>query len=309
MANNTIFEDCRELTFDQFNGNAQIPLLIRLQEYPTATDLWHSHKDFAELVMITNGTVINELPQQPIRMQPGDVILLPPGSIHRYDRIRKLRHYNILFDLAILNLLPGFLRGMSKFNCLFGDSSTAPEVLHLGETELFEAVRLLENMRKEKMNFSPGHEESMLAYFYLLLVHILRHGKIESDEISSAAFRIGHAVRFMEEHSQQPLTIQDLCSHVHMSESSFRHHFREFTGLPPVDYLIRLRLRRAALLMFHSDQPITLIALEAGFADGNYFARKFKQMFKRSPRDFRRDAISGKLNFFSELQKLNLNNL
>ena len=308
MANNRFVED-RELTFEQFTVNTKIPLTIRLQEYPSTTDLWHSHKDFAELVLITNGTVINELPDRTIRMQSGDVVLLHPGSVHRYDRIRQLRHYNILFDPAIMNIMPGFMQEINNYGNLFGSNQDISEVLHLGEKELFSAVKLLENMRREKINFSPGHEEAMLADFYLFIIHILRHGKVESGEISTAAFRIGQAVRFMEEHSSQNLTLQQLCSCVHMSESSFRHHFREITGLPPMDYLIRLRLRRAALMMFHSDQPITAIALGAGFADGNYFARKFKQIFKQSPRNFRSAATSGKLDFFSELQKLGLSNL
>ena len=110
----------------------------------------------------------------------------------------------------------------------------------------------------------------------------------------------------MEEHFSRALSLRELSTFSHMSESGFRHRFRELTGLSPMDYLIRLRLRRAALLLFHDDHQITEIALETGFYDGNYFARKFRQVFGCSPRDFRRRCQTEELRLNDELDKLRL---
>ncbi|MBE6379871.1 MAG: helix-turn-helix domain-containing protein [Lentisphaerae bacterium] len=298
--------ELKNLNFELCGGKVNIPLSIRLQEYPGMSDLWHSHDDFAELVIITNGKVVNELPDCSRPMQSGDIMIFYPGSIHRYNRIRQLRHYNVLFDPALLELFPGVLRGMSNYSSIAPSANHASELLHLDEKELFNAIALLENMRKEKINFSSGHEGVMLADFYLLIIHILRYAKSQSGQVSNAMFRIGQAVRFMERNFEQNFSLQQLCSYVHMSESSFRHHFRALTGLSPIDYLIKLRLRKAALMMFHSDQPISNIALLCGFSDGNYFARKFRQIFQASPREFRMNCSAGRLDIFQEVAKLQL---
>lgn len=299
--------EIKNLTFSLCGGNTNLPLSIRLQEYPGMSDLWHSHEDFAELVIITNGKVINEMSEHSVFMQTGDIMVMYPGSIHRYDRIRHLRHYNVLFAPKLLDGLVG-LQGNLNFSHLLGggDRCNISEILHLDEKELFGALELLENMRQEKINFSPGHEGAMLANFYLLLIHIIRHAKLRTEAANPAAFRISQTIMYMERKYDQTLNLQELCSHAHMSESSFRHHFRNLTELSPIDYLIKLRLRRAALMMFHSDQPITNIAFSCGFSDSNYFARKFRQVFQYSPREFRSRCASGELDIFQEVKKLQL---
>lgn len=48
------------------------------------------------------------------------------------------------------------------------------------------------------------------------------------------------------------------------------------------------RLQRAAqLLLTRPDQPVTQVALDCGFADPSYFARRFQQALGTSPRKFR----------------------
>ena len=102
----------------------------------------------------------------------------------------------------------------------------------------------------------------------------------------------------------KPLTLENLSRYAQMSESSFRHQFKAATGLAPIDYLIRLRCRRAMLDMFSSNHTISEIALESGFSDGNYFARKFREVTGRSPREFRRGCRSGEIEMSAELSRI-----
>ena len=59
-------------------------------------------------------------------------------------------------------------------------------------------------------------------------------------------------------------------------------------------------------MMLNSDMPITEIAIQCGFSDGNYFARRFRYAFGMTPRSFRTMSRTGKLNFHEELKKLQL---
>ena len=307
MAKKRIFDELRELNFSKFSGRVNIPLSVQLrEEYPQGTDLWHRHTDFMELVVVLGGRTDSEQPEDTVRLREGDVVLFAPGSCHRYTKIRQFRHFNILFRPELLRMFPGFFTSLAQFRLLCEPAGTVSAVLHLRGTELGTAVGIMENMRREQLNFAAGHEEEMFAGFCRLMVHILRHAAAPGETERGALFRIERTVHHMEENSAKPLTITDLSNYSHMSESSFRHRFREATGLPPMDYLIRLRLRRAVLLLFHDDHQITEIALETGFCDGNYFARKFRQLFGCSPREFRRRSHTGELKLNEELDKLKL---
>lgn len=297
----------RDLEYLKSGIRGNIPLSIHLrEEYPQRTDLWHRHTDFMELVVVLSGSADSKQPEGIIRLHEGDVVMFAQGSCHRYTRIRKFRHFNILFRPELLHVFPLFFSSLAQFRLLCGTKETLPTVLHLRGPELFTAIGIMEDMYREQLNFVAGHEEEMFAGFCRLMVHILRHAAVSKEVDRAAVFRIKRTIHYMEEHCTRSLSIRDLSIFSNMSESSFRHRFRELTGFSPTDYLIRLRLRRAVLLMIHDDHRITEIALETGFCDGNYFARKFRQVFGRSPRDFRQMCQSGEIRLNEELGKLNL---
>ena len=54
-----------------------------------------------------------------------------------------------------------------------------------------------------------------------------------------------------------------------------------------IDFLLNLRLRKAAEMLFNSDCNIAETALNTGFHDSNYFTRQFRKKFGRSPREYR----------------------
>jgi AraC-like DNA-binding protein len=72
------------------------------------------------------------------------------------------------------------------------------------------------------------------------------------------------------------------------SASRFAHRFKTALGVPPLEYLIRLRLHRARERLVECDRPIHAIAGEVGYPDLPHFSRIFKARFGLSPGRVRR---------------------
>ena len=72
------------------------------------------------------------------------------------------------------------------------------------------------------------------------------------------------------------------------SRFHFQRLFRERTGETPGDCRRRLRLERAAYYLRHSAQPVTQIALDAGFDSLEGFSRAFRKAHALSPSHYRR---------------------
>jgi len=69
--------------------------------------------------------------------------------------------------------------------------------------------------------------------------------------------------------------------------ATFYKIFRQATGLSPIEYIIRLRISKAAEILTENHHiPITEVALETGFDDSAYFSKKFKQIVGLSPMTF-----------------------
>jgi len=99
--------------------------------------------------------------------------------------------------------------------------------------------------------------------------------------------RVTEALRRMEAQCDQPLSLQQLASEVAMSPYHFLRTFRAVAGMAPHQFLLHLRLQRAALRLRCSGDPISTIALEAGFGDLSTFNRRFRRLLGASPGAYR----------------------
>ena len=284
-----------------------LPLRINMHDYRTVTDNWHCHMDFYELVIVCSGKAQNENFRCSEAIHAGHVYLFPSGTVHRYTKIWNFRHYNILFQPQILDTknvsitaLPGYA---NLFHFRFDGQARCSPLLSVDETILSKLISMIESIRNEMALCAPGWQETAYFEFMRMMVFLLRHCAPQEAGIGQNAFQIGHAIRAMEEDCAQPFTLKSLAAQVHMSQSSFRHHFTEITGIPPGEYLLKLRLKKA-LLMLMSPTQISSIATQCGFRDNNYFSRQFRKKLGMPPRDFHTKYMEHKITVRDMLDKL-----
>ncbi len=76
-----------------------------------------------------------------------------------------------------------------------------------------------------------------------------------------------------------------------VSITHFRRLFKQFTTLPPQQFLINCRMQLAVRLLLTSDSPVSEVAENCGFDDEFYFSRMFKKHFHLPPLAYRREFI------------------
>lgn len=95
--------------------------------------------------------------------------------------------------------------------------------------------------------------------------------------------RISYAISGMHQQLDQEVRVEQLADDANMSVSSFHHHFKEITGSSPVQYLKRLRLLKAQMLLNQRIKNVSQIALEVGYKSVHQFSRDYKRYFGVSP--------------------------
>jgi AraC-like DNA-binding protein len=99
--------------------------------------------------------------------------------------------------------------------------------------------------------------------------------------------RVTEALRRIEAQFDQQLSLQQLAAEVAMSPYHFLRTFRAVAGVAPHQFLLHTRLQSAAVRLRCSGDPISTIALEAGFSDLSTFNRRFRRLLGASPGAYR----------------------
>lgn len=92
---------------------------------------------------------------------------------------------------------------------------------------------------------------------------------------------------FVETNLDNPVTLQGMADALGCNRFYMAHSFATLTGQPVMRYVWRRRLSRAAQGLVAGQDSILRIALDAGYASPEAFARAFRSEFGLSPRKLR----------------------
>jgi len=95
--------------------------------------------------------------------------------------------------------------------------------------------------------------------------------------------RIAESLNYLHRHFALPLTVETLAERANMSASHFHHHFKRVTQLSPGQYLKRLRLLRARVLLGQQRVNVARAATDVGYRSTSQFSREYKRYFGVSP--------------------------
>jgi AraC-like DNA-binding protein len=91
----------------------------------------------------------------------------------------------------------------------------------------------------------------------------------------------------MTQHLNKPLPVARLAALANISPSHFFALFKRHTGCAPIDYFIRLRMRRASDLLSTTSLSVKEVAAVLGYDDQFYFSRVFKSVNRVAPSEYR----------------------
>ncbi len=82
------------------------------------------------------------------------------------------------------------------------------------------------------------------------------------------------------------LLVDDLVRELAVSRSVFFKKLKTLTGLPPVEFIKEVRIRRAIQLIETGEYNVTQVAYMTGFNDPRYFSKCFKQKVGMTPTEY-----------------------
>lgn len=95
--------------------------------------------------------------------------------------------------------------------------------------------------------------------------------------------RLFRVIAFMKENLNRVVRASELAKVSNMSESSLFRHFKDVTGLSPLQYHKQLRLHQARNLMLSANEQVSTAAYSVGYESISQFNREYKKLFGETP--------------------------
>ncbi|MDI1476507.1 AraC family transcriptional regulator [Polyangium sp. y55x31] len=267
-------------------------------------------RDRAVFYLIARGHALLEVDGEPPRhLATGDVVFIPHGTAHTL-RDETARHLftahdgpacaatgpaRLGGDGALTTLLAGFFAYTGGVRpILLSRVPQAVVVSTSGGAPPPWSAATIDLMLAEIASPGPASTLVLQRLADVLFVQVLRNlpthegcGLVEA--LSDPP--VHHALNLMHTRVNEPWTVAKLAALVGLSRSGFAQRFTQAVGDPPLQYLARWRMARAAELLRETDDTIAQIAERVGYESLPSFSKAFKRWQGMSPTHHR--AIQG----------------
>jgi AraC-like DNA-binding protein len=184
------------------------------------------------------------------------------------DSIKSTRDLRLHFDLDTLPTVLGEDLSYSK--------ATAP-VLMLYDERVTNCAALLAEECISSLPENRMYGESLTTALMAAL--------FASDEASNRAVNSGLArwqlrrvLEFLEAHLTEDIGLDELAQLIGLSQSQFARAFKVSTGLPPYQWCLHNRVKRAQEMLLNGSDSLADVAIQNGFADQSHFTKTFRRV-------------------------------
>lgn len=185
-------------------------------------------------------------------------------------------------DLVLLDLMMPELDGFGVLEAMREEemSRNIPVIVLTGQVLTEEDMARLNRGVASVLGKGLFSVEETLGHIEATLAHRCKLS-VETQRV------VRRAMAYVHTHYAEQVSLKDIAAYVGLSEQHLIRSFRKESGITPIDYLKRYRIRQARALLEAGDKSITEVALEVGFSDSSYFARVFRREVGVSPGAYR----------------------
>lgn len=244
-----------------------------------------------ELLYVDRGKLQLEVDDEIVRLSAGQGILYAPGSLHRL-----IDSNNDFINILSLSFVASKLDKQFFENKIYTfdpfEKNLIAKLITVGN-RYFERNSIkpdgMKGMRPkaDAPDYVLPFVKSSIEYFLLLLYQKNDQStSVYTPKHQYATPIINQAVEFMFQNTDKKLSIDDIATHVKMSNSRFRTLFKEVTKQSVIDYFNDIKIEQAKILIRKDLYSFAEISERLGYSSESYFSSHFKQKTSMTPSEY-----------------------
>ena len=242
------------------------------------------HHASAEIMQILEGRVKLLIGTSYRECQKGDIIFIPPSTIHEATSLTPdAETQGIVYDFSLVNV-----NGLQlDFSELFHRSQRAQYIITPTDEGHPELCQYIRNILQVYESFSANSKIQIISNLLLIMAKLIQIFSLEVSTHDKNYRKLRIVLSYIEEHYAEKIPISKLSELIHVCDDRLIRLFKEVTGETPVEYIMNLRIEAAIKLLSTTDLSIADISDKTGFGSATYMTRVFKQKMNTTPGQYR----------------------
>ncbi len=252
----------------------------------------HTHS-FDEIAIVLGGSAVHVVGKDQYPLMRGDVFVVHGNQVHDFKKLSNFHIFNFIYKRNFFEKIKNELEEVPGFKTLFVHELCFRKFhkfkakLHLNPHQLDFIINIIAQAIEVRNNVRPGSNKIIEYFFRIIIINLCQYYAEIDTPHSKELFTIGRVIDFMEKNLGKEISLEMLANCAHASKSTLLRAFKRTTGCTPVDYLIKLRIEKAAEMMEKNSNIRVIDAASAtGFFNSSYFTIKFKKIIGMTPLEY-----------------------
>ena len=265
------------------------------KQWSNYTMAYHHHNS-TEIMYLISGSCVVEVRDEsgghtPFRLKRGEMILLDAGVPHRLivEDGASCRMLNVEFSFTEYGGVAPSVSRLVREEEALADLLQSPfdSLVLSDQEEVFHVLKALVLELDQDQQGKRGNSMAHLLFSELLLrLSRLRRESLPVSQQPSQLY-VRRAVEFLHQNYDRSIQVKEVALTVNVHPGYLQRIFRTHTGQTLTDYLNRLRMEKARMLLGQSEIPVAEIADYVGISSRQYFHLLFKKYTGCTPIEYR----------------------
>jgi AraC-like DNA-binding protein/ligand-binding sensor protein len=135
--------------------------------------------------------------------------------------------------------------------------------------------------------------QAAMQLLRLFVQHLVESaGRVAIVASSGEPQAVSSAKQFVRTHAEEPITLDQVVEHVHVSRFHFCKLFKKATGITLTEYVTRVRVEKAKSLLCDRTRRVSEVVFASGFGSVPQFNSVFKRLVGVPPTEYRTKVCS-----------------
>lgn len=225
-----------------------------------------------------------------IPYKAGEFTIISPLEPHISVCEKKPSHWEyIFFDPTVV-----LASKSSSITTLYEDyyRTLKPSVLITAESCPF-LHQILTVIYREMHNQQTYYPQALRSLFLVLLTGLSELSSNQSPVMTDSSVEpVRKALLHIYDHYMENISISELAKLSFLSESYFRHLFKQIVGISPLEYIQHYRIQHACHLILLDQLTLSQIADQVGYRSISSFNRQFSQYTGLTPSVWKKEHLT-----------------